>query len=60
MIRCTFSIDGKSFEPESEFRDMGKVFITPEPVTALKMMTTFFVQDIFKFFNVTYDGLYSN
>lgn len=53
MIRSTFSIDAKSFEPQSEFLDMAKAMIDPDTGTALKMVINFFVQDILKLFNVT-------
>ncbi|KAG4073063.1 hypothetical protein HA402_009482 [Bradysia odoriphaga] len=52
MIRSTFSIDGRSFEQQAEFVDMGKSMIDPDPITAIKMMVTFFVQDILKYLNV--------
>ncbi|KAJ6634678.1 putative cytochrome P450 6a13 [Pseudolycoriella hygida] len=53
MLRCTFSIDGKSFQEESEFLDMGKLVFSPDFITALKLMVNFFVPVLQKFIKVS-------
>ncbi|KAG4080258.1 hypothetical protein HA402_010750 [Bradysia odoriphaga] len=53
MLRCTFSIDGKSFERQSEFLDLGKSVFNPDIITGLKSMAAFFIPTIQKFVNVS-------
>ncbi|XP_037036766.1 cytochrome P450 6l1-like [Bradysia coprophila] len=53
MLRCTFSIDGKSFERQSEFLDLGKSVFNPDVITAMKAMTAFFIPAIQKFVNIS-------
>lgn len=53
MLRCTFSINGKSFEKESEFLDIGKSLFNPDLITTSKIMISFFVPILHKFFTIS-------
>ncbi|XP_037051844.1 probable cytochrome P450 6a13 [Bradysia coprophila] len=54
MLRCTFSIDGKSFESHrTEFLDMGKSVFNPDMITAMKSMFVFLVPSLQKFIKVS-------
>ncbi|XP_037036010.1 probable cytochrome P450 6a13 [Bradysia coprophila] len=53
VLRCIFSIDGKSFERQSEFLDMGKSVFHPDIITAMVSVITFFIPGIRKFMNIS-------
>ncbi|KAG4080239.1 hypothetical protein HA402_010731 [Bradysia odoriphaga] len=49
VLRCIFSIDGKSFERQSEFLELGKSVFNPDIITAMKAVTALFIPGIRKF-----------
>lgn len=53
MLRCTFSIDGKTFQKQSEFLDIGKSIFNPDLLTALKTMAAFFVPVVQKILKIS-------
>jgi len=53
MLRCTFSINGGSFEKQSEFLDAGKAVFNPDPITGLKLMLWFFIPAIQRIISIS-------
>lgn len=54
MLRCTFSINGGSFADNTEFLELGKAIFNPDPVTAMKMMTSFFIPSLSNIFKTRF------
>lgn len=47
VASCAFGLDGKSFEdPQAEFREMGKKFISPSFWTGIKHMLIFIMPSL--------------